>query len=141
VLQRENRDEAEVDVLRQNGWTVSEPNDTRDLGRYQEFIQGSRAEIGIAKHAYVNARSGWFSDRSAQYLASGKPVLAQSTGVEGSVPSDRGFLTFHGSDEAVAGIEAINSDYEAHSRAAHEFAAEYLDYRKVLPKMIELSLS
>ena len=100
-----------------------------------------RAEIGIAKHAYVNARSGWFSDRSAHYLASGKPVLAQSTGVEGLVPCDRGFLTFDGDDEAVAGVEAINGNYEAHCRAAREFAAEYLDYRKVLPKMIESSLS
>jgi hypothetical protein len=140
VLQRPNNEETEINRLRQNGWIVSEPSHIGGLTGYQQFIQGSRAEIGIAKHAYVNARSGWFSDRSAHYLASGRPVLAQSTGVEGVVPCDRGFVTFDGDEEAVAGVEAINGDYEAHCRAAREFAAEYLDYRKVLPKMIESSL-
>jgi len=141
VLQRESREEAEVDVLRKNGWMVSGPDDIDDLDRYRDFIQGSRAELGIAKHAYVQARSGWFSDRSAHYLASGKPVLAQSTGLEDTLPSDRGFLTFTDCDQAVAGIEAINSDYQMHCRAAREFAEEFLDYRRVLPRMIEHSLA
>lgn len=123
--------------LRENHWIVSEASQIDSLSRYQKFIAQSRAELGIAQNAYVKAHSGWFSDRSAHYLASGRPVLAQSTGFERWLPSGQGLLTFKTLQEAVAGIEAINSKYAAHCRAAREFAAEYLDYRKVLPKFLE----
>ena len=107
------------------------------LPDYQSYIAQSRAEIGVAKDAYVKGNSGWFSDRSAHYLASGKPVLAQSTGFERYLPVGQGLITFSTMEEAVASISAINQDYEAHCLAAREFAQEYLDYRKVLPKMLE----
>ena len=109
------------------------------MDSYRDFIGTSRAEIGIAKHAYVAARSGWFSDRSAHYLASGKPVLAQSTGYECCLPTGSGLLTFSDLDGGVAGIEAINGRYTAHCQAARELAGEHLDHRKVIPRMLELA--
>jgi len=126
-----------IRLLKTNGWVISEPDQVGDLSGYQQFIARSRAEIGIAQNAYVKGRSGWFSDRAAHYLASGKPALCQSTGFERCLPTGRGLLSFSNMDEAVAGIEAINANYSLHCRSAREFAEEYLGYRKVLPKMLE----
>jgi hypothetical protein len=129
-------DDAGIRLLRANGWHLSSTSDLADLSGYQQYIARSRGEIGIAKHAYVKGRSGWFSDRAAHYLAAGKPVLAQSTGFERHLPTGSGLLTFRDMEEAVAGIESINRNYEGHCRAAQAFAEDYLDYRKVLPKML-----
>ena len=128
----------DIGLLKSNGWFIVDGSAISDLSAYQEYIARSRAEIGIAKNAYVKGCSGWFSDRSAHYLAMGKPVLAQATGFERWVPTGRGLLTFKNMEEAVAGIESINNDYEGHCRAAREFAEAYLDYRKVLPKMLDI---
>jgi Glycosyl transferases group 1 len=138
ALQGGRQEDAGIRLLRDNGWILSEASQITDLSRYQAYIARSRAEISIAKNAYVKGCSGWFSDRSSHYLAAGKPVLAQSTGIEHWLPTGRGILTFTSLEEAAAGIEKINQDYAAHCRAAREFAAEYLDYRKVLPQMLEL---
>jgi len=138
ALKSDHKD-AGIRLLRKNGWILSEATQIADLSSYQKYIVQSRAEIGIAKNAYVKGCSGWFSDRSTHYLASGKPVLAQSTGIERWLPTGHGLLTFRNMEEAVAGVERINQNYVAHCRAAREFAEEYLDYRKVLPKMLELS--
>src|SRR5262249_31783762 len=104
---------------------------------YQGYIACSRAEIGIAKNAYVKGRSGWFSDRSAHYLASGRPVLAQATGFERYLPTGGGLLAFDDLEGAAAGVAEINRDYPAHCRAARALAEEFLDYRKALPKLLE----
>jgi hypothetical protein len=138
ALRRHHHDDESIQLLKANGWRVTEASQlVAGLPGYQSYIARSRAEISIAKNAYVKGNSGWFSDRSACYLASGKPVLAQSTGFERCLPVGQGLVTFGGIEEAVAGINAINQDYEAHCLAAREFAREYLDYRKVLPKMLE----
>jgi len=129
--------DAGIGLLRENGWLLSDASRIGDLAGYQRYIARSRAEIGIAKNAYVKACSGWFSDRSAHYLASGRPVLAQSTGFERSVPPGRGLLAFGSMEEAIEGIEAINRDYDAHCLAARHVAEEWLDYRKVLPGMLD----
>lgn len=122
------------------GWRVVRASELSDLISYQNYILSSRAEIGIAQHAYVKGRSGWFSDRSAHYLASGKPVLAQSTGVEHYLPTGKGFLTFSSVEEAIDGITEINRNYLDHCKAARAFAEDYLDYRKVLPQMLEFCM-
>jgi hypothetical protein len=85
----------------------------------------------------VRGRTGWFSDRAGHYLASGRPVLHQSTDFEHCLPTGEGILTFTDLEEAAAGIEAINSDYERHCREARRFAEEFLDYRKVLPAFLD----
>ena len=86
----------------------------------------------IAKNLYVDTRSGWFSDRSACYLASGRPVLAQDTGLEGLLPTGEGLLTFSTLDEAVAGVEEIVADYARHSARRARSREEHLRGRRVL---------
>jgi hypothetical protein len=128
-------------VLAVNGWTLRDGAELSTLRDYQHFIAGSRAEIAITKGAYATGRAGWLGDRSAQYLASGKPVLSQSTGLEHAVPVGRGLVTFSTLADAVAGAEMIAADYSAHCRAARGLAEEHLDHRTVLPPMLETAMS
>jgi hypothetical protein len=128
-------------VLADNGWIVRDGAELSTLRDYREFIAGSRAEIAVTKGAYATGWAGWLGDRSAQYLASGKPVLSQSTGIEQVVPTGRGLLTFGTLDEAVAATEAVAADYAGHCRAARRLAEEHLDHRVVLPSMLETAMS
>jgi hypothetical protein len=141
ALRRYDPQDPAIEQLRSSGWAITDTSEVATVDSYRDYIGTSRAEIGIAKHAYVTARSGWFSDRSAHYLASGKPVLAQSTGFERRLPTGSGLLSFSDLDEAVAGIEAINGRYTAHCQAARELAHEHLDHRRVIPRMLELATS
>jgi glycosyltransferase involved in cell wall biosynthesis len=86
---------------------------------------------------YVRSRSGWFSDRSICYLASGKPVLAQDTNITETYPVGEGLLTFSTVEEAAAGVEEISRDYARHSRAARALAEAYFDSDKVLSQLLE----
>jgi hypothetical protein len=138
ALRRHREDDPAVALLRSNSWEITDATGISDLVSYQRYIARSRAELCIAKNAYVQGRSGWFSDRSAHYLVSGKPVLAQATGFEQHLPTGRGLLAFSTLEEAAAGIETINRDYETHCRAARAFAEEYLDYRRVLPALLDI---
>jgi hypothetical protein len=137
ALRRHREGDEGVRLLRDHGWAATAATRIASLDDYQGYIVRSRAEIGIAKNAYVKGRSGWFSDRSAHYLASGRPVLAQATGFERHLPTGRGLLAFGDLEEAAAGVERINRDYPGHCRAARAIAEEFLDYRKVLPKLLE----
>ena len=119
------------------GWEVLDGGSLGSLDAYLGFIRSSGAEIGSAKHAYVKGRVGWFSERSTQYMASGKPVLVQDTGLEGVLPTGRGLLTFRTLGEAVAGAEAIASDYDAQARAARELAREHFDHRTRLGALLD----
>jgi hypothetical protein len=124
-------------MLAENGWRLVDPAEAAgDPWRYQGFIHSSRAEFMTAKNMYVAANCGWFSDRSICYLASGKPVLAQDTGIRRLYPTDEGLLTFSTLEEAAAGVEAINRDYSRHARAARRIAEEYFDSDKVLTRML-----
>ena len=134
-------DDVTVEALRKGGWEIRDARCLNTTGRYQEFIQRSSAEVSVAQNAYVRGRSGWFSERSAEYLASGKPVLAQSTGLEDHLPTGCGFLTFADADGAVDGIHAILSDYTAHAAAARSFAERFLDARSVLTGVLDVCLS
>jgi hypothetical protein len=133
--------EAETDdleALRRNGWRLADPREAAgDPWRYRDYIQGSAAELMIAKNLYVETRSGWISDRSACYLASGRPVLAQDTGLDGLLPTGEGLLTFSTLEEAGAGVEEIEGDYERHSLAARELAEEHFAGGRVLPRILE----
>jgi hypothetical protein len=134
-------DDPDVGLLREGGWMVKDAAELDSLASYRSYIARSRAEIGIAKGAYVTGRAGWLGDRSAHYLASGRPVLAQSTGLGRSLPVGEGLLTFNDIDEAIAGIEEINGDYELHRKAASELAERFLDARIVLAAMLEVAAS
>jgi hypothetical protein len=125
-------------LLREHGWApVDAMSVSRTPWEYRDFIHGSRAEFGVAKHTYVATRSGWFSDRTQCYLASGRPALFQDTGWTAHLPHGEGLLPFSTPDEAIAGIERINGDYERHAQAARDIARAHFDARRVLPRLIE----
>jgi hypothetical protein len=124
-------------MFEKEGWIISNPSSLRVFDDYRHYIGQSRAEFSVAHNRYVEFNTGWFSDRSALYLASGKPVLVQSTGIEEHLPTGQGLLTFTTKDEALAGIESINADYENHCRAARNIAEQYFDADKVLAEILE----
>jgi glycosyltransferase involved in cell wall biosynthesis len=124
-------------LLEHFGWRVRDAAEVvRDFERYRDFIWSSRAEWSVAKNGYVRGRSGWFSGRSACYLAAGRPVVVQDTGLGSVLPVDRGVVTFSNLEEAIAGVRAVDSDYERHARAAREIASEFFDSDKILPRLL-----
>jgi hypothetical protein len=128
----------DLERLEAHGWKLADPVGAAGTpDAYAAFVRGSRAEFGLAKSGYVASRCGWFSDRSACYLASGRPVLAQDTGFGRYLPVGEGLLSFKAVDDAAAGAEMIRRDYGRHSRAARALAEEQLDSRKVLPALLE----
>jgi hypothetical protein len=131
-------DSADAEALREAGWRLLDPVEVAgDPEAYRSFIQASGAELSIAKNVYVRSRCGWFSDRSACYLASGRPVLAQDTGYAENLPTGEGLLAFTELDEAVDGVESIRRDWPGHSTAAREIAAEYFDSNLILGRMLD----
>ena len=129
---------SDLDTLAANGWHLLDPSEVAATpATYRSFVQGSKAELGVAKKGYVVSRCGWFSDRSACYLASGRPVLAQDTGFRAALPTGEGLLAFSTVDEAAAGIEEICARYSAHAVAARELAETYLDSGTVLTRLLE----
>ena len=132
-------DEAQdLRMLQTNGWELIEPAEVAATpDHYRRFVQGSKAEFGLAKSGYVVSRSGWFSDRSACYLASGRPVLAQDTGFPAYLPTGEGLLSFVDVDDVVAAVDLVNGDYERHRRAARAIAEEHLDSDLVLVRLLD----
>jgi glycosyltransferase involved in cell wall biosynthesis len=118
------------------GWKASESIDA-----YRAFIQQSRGEFGIAKHGYVASRCGWFSDRSVCYLASGRPVIVQDTGLGDWLPLGHGVLAFTNLDQAVNALEEVEGDYETHRRAARRIAEDHFDARRTLSALLEIALA
>jgi hypothetical protein len=124
-------------ALAAGGWRLLDPAQVASTPqRYRAFVQSSKAEIGIAKSGYVVARCGWFSDRSACYLASGRPVIAQETGFSDFLPTGAGLFAFRTAEEALAAIEAMNADYSRHAQAARALAEEYFDSDWVLNRLL-----
>jgi hypothetical protein len=122
--------------LRSHGWRVEEPALVATPERYRDYVRGSLAEFSVAKGGYVATRSGWFSDRSACYLAAGRPVILQATGFEDVLPTGAGLFAVTDVEEAAEAARAIRTDYARHSRAAHDLAREHLDADRVLPRML-----
>ena len=130
------------DFLRSKGWILSDPlKVSRTPWTYRDFIRHSKAEFTVAKHGYAASYCGWFSERSAAYLASGLPVVVQETGFSDWMETGAGVIPFNTLEEALAGIEEVNSRYEFHCRAAREIAEEYFDSRKVLTRLIERAMN
>lgn len=129
---------ADEQLLRDAGWSLQEPRRVAATpSSYREYIQGSMAELMVAKGMYTESRSGWFSERSICYLASGRPVLAQDTGLADLLPLGEGLLAFSTLEEARAGVEEIRRDYARHSRAAREIAVEHFDSDRVLGRLLQ----
>jgi hypothetical protein len=131
-------DSKDVELLRGNGWALIEPREAAgDPWRYRDYIRASAAELMIAKGMYVQSRSGWFSDRSICYLASGKPVIAQDTGFSDTLPTGEGLLAFTTLEQAVDAAHAVGRDRARHAAAARRIAEDYFDSSKVLTALTQ----
>jgi hypothetical protein len=125
-------------VLESNGWQlVDAPAFTGDPWAYRSYVLRSRGEFTVAKDQNVRLRTGWFSERSAVYLAAGRPVITQDTGFGKSIPTGEGLFAFNTMEEIVHAIEMIDHDYAKHSRAARRIAAEYFRAETLLAKLLE----
>jgi hypothetical protein len=123
--------------LEAHGWEVV-PGEviSKTPADYRKFIQRSRGELGIPKHGYAKMKGGWISDRSVCYLASGRPVVIEDTGLGSAIPLGNGLLTFDSIDSAVTAIDKVNCDYLHHRSAARHLAEEFFSTDKVLPKLL-----
>ena len=127
-----------IDLLSRHGWQLTDAvAETRDPYAYRSFIQGSKAELGFAKAMYVETHSGWFSDRTECYLATGRPALVRDTGFCDILPCGKGLLTFADEEGILAGMEEIESDYERHRRRAREIAEEYFKADVVVGNLLQ----
>jgi hypothetical protein len=123
--------------LVKNGWRlVPSVELSLDFLEYRRFIQSSRGEFTVAKDQNIRLKSGWFSDRSACYLAAGRPVITQETGFSNHLPVGKGLFGFLKMEEILAAIEKIEADYEGASKAAREIATEYFSAEKVLGSLL-----
>lgn len=130
-------DQGDAELLAEHGWVLENPRAVGgSMSTYRDFVSSSGAEIAIAKNIYVATKSGWFSDRSACFLASGRPVLCQDTGFAGSLPLDEGLVAFASPEEAVEGANRILGDWQSHSKAARDIAEEFFDSRRVLSELL-----
>lgn len=128
---------APLEKLRNAGWQLVNPLAvTLNDETFQQYLQASKGEFSVAKQGYVVCNSGWFSERSAGYLASGKPVLLQETGFSDIIETGRGLFSFKSPVEATAAITEINSDYTKHCSYAREIAESFFDSDKVLTSML-----
>ena len=123
--------------IESNGWRVRDAHEvTPSYDSYVNYIYNSKGEFSVCKNIFVETNSGWFSDRSAVYLASGRPVVMQDTGFSAHLPCGSGLFAVNNVDEAAEAIIEINSDVKRHSKRAREIALEYLDARKVIGKFL-----
>ena len=142
ALQIHPGDSADRATLQASGWDLVDPREVAgDPLAFRSYVQGSAAEFSVAHPVYVDTASGWLSDRTVRYLASGRPALVQDTGAGKRYSLGEGLLTFATVGEAVAGAAAIAGDYEAHSQAARSLAETYFDSDRVLERFLELALA
>jgi hypothetical protein len=129
---------AEADLLATHGWGVRDGlGVSSDLDTYHRYVSGSRGEFTVAKDQNVRLRSGWFSERSAQYLAAGRPVITQDTGFGSALPTGQGLFPFRTMEEILVAMEAVNADYAKHCQAAAALAREHFDADVVLRRLIK----
>jgi len=133
-------DEPDLVTLEAHGWRLVSPRlHVATPDSYRDYIFGARGEFTCVKHAYAAGCTGWFSDRSACYLAAGRPVIVQDTGIGPYVPTGAGLLTFTDIDSAAAALDRVERDYALHAAAAVAFAREYLDSDRVLSRLLHLA--
>jgi hypothetical protein len=131
-------DEEAIRLLRSHGWRISDAITlSKDILPYRDYILNSRGEFTVMKPQYSRPRSGGFSDRSACFLAAGRPVITQDTGFSNILPTGRGLFIFQEMDDVLAAMAEIESDYEGHCRAARQIAIEYFSAEKVLRNLTE----
>ncbi|MDQ3930957.1 MAG: hypothetical protein M3328_17665 [Chloroflexota bacterium] len=131
-------DHEALTLLRAHGWRVVDALAlSKSIFPYRDYIATSHGEFTVAKDQNVRLRSGWFSDRSASYLASGRPVITQDTAFGNILPTGEGLFAFNTMDDIVVALDAISSNYERHSRAALDIAEQYFKAETVLARMMD----
>lgn len=131
-------DPADVACLLAHGWAVVDGFEVApDPESFRRYVQASGAEVSVAKGAFVRTASGWFSDRTTRYLASGKPAVVQDTGFTRSIPAGEGLFAFRTLEDAVTAVKAIEADYDHHGRAARALAEEHFDSDVVLSRFLD----
>ena len=124
-------------MLTSNGWQlIDAPSFTMDPLTYRDYIIASRGEFSFAKDQNIRLRSGWFSERSACYLAAGRPVITQDTAFDCAIPTGQGLFSFNTMEDIITAFDTINSNYKKHSNAAREIAEEYFKAETVLQKLL-----
>jgi hypothetical protein len=135
---QDEKDQQAIPQLKSHGWRIIDGISlSLDTAPYREYILRSRGEFTVAKDQNIRLRSGWFSDRSACYLAAGKPVVTQDTAFGNILPVGRGLFAFRNMDDILTAIETIEGDYDRHSRAAREIAQEYFATENLLRSLME----
>lgn len=130
-------DEKTRSLLKKNHWQITDPVTlSSDMKSYHEFILKSRGEFTVAKDQNIRLRSGWFSDRSACYLAASRPVINQDTAFGSYLPTGKGLFAFQTMEDILAAVDEIESDYEGNCRAAREIATEHFAAEKVLGSLM-----
>ncbi|MDK3158030.1 hypothetical protein QPK87_15835 [Kamptonema cortianum] len=137
-LATDMKDPAERGQFAQAGWRFTLPHKmSEDFDLYRQYIWGSKGEFTVAKDQYTRLNTGWFSDRSACYLAAGKPVITQETGFGKFIPSGLGLFSFRTLDDIREAAAQIAADYPRHSQAAAQIAREYFEAEKVVADILE----
>jgi hypothetical protein len=127
----------DLGALLEHGWRIADPRQVAGTPeRFRDYVRSSGAEFSVAQGVYAETASGWFSDRTAAYLASGSPALVQDTGLGERLPLGAGLLAFSSLEQAASGVERIVADYEDHSGAARSFAIRHLDSDIVLERLL-----
>ena len=125
-------------LLESHSWRLTNAHAfTTDPWHYREYVRASRGEFTVAKDQNVRLRSGWFSERSACYLAAGRPVITQDTGFGTILPTGEGLFAFRSLEDILTAFEAVETDYARHSRAARAIAEEYFRAETVLAKVLD----
>jgi len=131
-----------AELLSHYGWKVVDPTEyCHDMDSYRDYILQSKAEWSVAKGGYAISKPGWFSCRSACYLAAGRPVIVQDTGFDSALPVGEGILSFNTMEEAVEKIVEVETNYQLHAQRAKEIAFEYFDSGKVLQDLVERAIT
>lgn len=135
-----NPDDPDRILLEDNGWRLTPPaRHAATPDSYRDYIIGSRGEFTAVKEGYSKGRTGWFSDRSACYLAAGRPVVVQETGFSRYLPTGKGLLTFRDLESAASALNLIEQDYSGHAAAARDLAREYFDSDNVLQRLLQIA--
>ena len=133
-------DDDTVQYLHKHGWAqIASEAVSNDITRYRNYIQQSRGEFTVARDQYVRPNTGWFSDRSACYLAAGRPVITQETGFSKFLPTGKGLFSFKTSDDILEAVDQIECDFEGNCDAARNIASEFFEAEKVLGSLMNRS--
>jgi hypothetical protein len=131
-------DHRDLDLLCRNSWRIVDPKVVaHEPDAFRRYVQTSAAEFSVAQEMYVATGSGWFSDRTVRYLASGKPALVENTGFSRNYPVGDGLIGFSSMEDAITGARRITANYPAHAAAARQLAESYFDSDIVLTQLLD----